>query len=120
MFHFRDSLLEHVLGVNEGTDTAMVKQLALALADLALLMHAEWPTAVQDLANQVNGHRNFAFFASHFYSQKIFKSPLLEETKITELVPCLEEQSPEVSGVASRLGRRVFKGIFASKSMIEF
>ena len=53
MFHFRDSLLEHVLGVNEGTDTAMVKQLALALADLALLMHAEWPTAVQDLANQV-------------------------------------------------------------------
>ena len=49
-------MLEHVLGVNEGTDTAMVKQLALALADLALLMHAEWPTAVQDLANQVNGH----------------------------------------------------------------
>ena len=62
MFHFRDSLLEHVLGVNEGTDTAMVKQLALALADLALLMHAEWPTAVQDLANQVKWSLKLRFF----------------------------------------------------------
>ena len=47
--------MEHITSINDSTDTTIVKQLALALADLALLMHAEWPTAVADLTTRLSG-----------------------------------------------------------------
>jgi len=49
----RDSLMEHVRSVDENTNNAIVTQLCLALADLAILMHAEWPSAVADLTTQL-------------------------------------------------------------------
>ena len=55
----RDSLLEHVNAVNEETNSVIVTQLCLAIADLALLMGPQgWPQAVRDLTTR--------------YSKKIF------------------------------------------------
>ena len=49
----RDSLLEHVNAVNEETNSVIVTQLCLAIADLALLMGPqEWPDAVRDLSTR--------------------------------------------------------------------
>ena len=51
----RDSLLEHVNAVNEETNSVIVTQLCLAIADLALLMGPqEWPQAVRDLTTRYN------------------------------------------------------------------
>lgn len=47
----RDSLLEHISQVNENTNTVIVTQLCLALADLALQMPT-WQQAVFDLINR--------------------------------------------------------------------
>ncbi|KAG8222278.1 hypothetical protein J437_LFUL003259 [Ladona fulva] len=44
----RDSLIEHISQVNEQTNTIIVTQLCLALADLALLM-AQWQKPLEDL-----------------------------------------------------------------------
>ncbi|XP_025830820.1 transportin-3-like [Agrilus planipennis] len=47
----RDSLLEHISQINENTNTVIVTQLCLALADLALQMPT-WHRAVLDLINR--------------------------------------------------------------------
>ncbi|XP_033225637.1 transportin-3 isoform X2 [Belonocnema kinseyi] len=51
----RDSLMEHLSQVNENTNTAIVTQLCLALADLALQMPT-WQTPVMDLINRYGGN----------------------------------------------------------------
>ena len=49
----RDSLLEHVNAVTEDTNSVIVTQLCLAIADLALLMGPQgWPQAVADLTTR--------------------------------------------------------------------
>ena len=50
---YRDSLVEHVVAVDGSTSPATLKQLSLALADLSLLMHAEWPSAVADMTTRL-------------------------------------------------------------------
>lgn len=47
----RDSLLEHISQINEGTNTVIVTQLSLALADLALQMPS-WQRPTIDLINR--------------------------------------------------------------------
>lgn len=47
----RDSLLEHISQINEGTNTVIVTQLSLALADLALQMPS-WQRPTIDLINK--------------------------------------------------------------------
>lgn len=47
----RDSLLEHLSQINEGTNTVIVTQLSLALADLALQM-TTWHSPILDLINK--------------------------------------------------------------------
>lgn len=47
----RDSLLNHISQINEGTNTVIVVQLCLALADLALQMPT-WQKSTLDLINQ--------------------------------------------------------------------
>ena len=45
--------MEHVNAVNEETNSVIVTQLCLAIADLALLMGPqEWPDAVRDLSTR--------------------------------------------------------------------
>lgn len=52
----RDSLLDHISQINEGTNTAIVTQLSLALADLALQM-SSWHRPAIDLINRFSqGH----------------------------------------------------------------
>lgn len=51
----RDSLMEHLSQINENTNTAIVTQLCLALADLALQMPS-WQTPVIDLINRYGGN----------------------------------------------------------------
>ncbi len=48
----RDSLLEHLLNVDETTSPAILTQLSLALADLVLLM-PEWKGAVYEIMNRL-------------------------------------------------------------------
>ncbi|GLH15985.1 Transportin-3 [Gryllus bimaculatus] len=50
----RDSLVEHIGQVNDATNTVIVTQLCLALADLALQM-SSWQSPVLDLINQFGG-----------------------------------------------------------------
>lgn len=47
----RDSLLEHISQINENTNTVIVTQLCLALADLALQM-TTWQRATLDLISR--------------------------------------------------------------------
>lgn len=47
----RDSLVEHISQVDENTNTAIVRQLCLALADLALQMPS-WKRAPLDLVGK--------------------------------------------------------------------
>lgn len=49
----RDSLLNHISQINEGTNTVIVVQLCLALADLALQMPS-WQKCTLDLINQLS------------------------------------------------------------------
>ena len=46
------------MSVDENTNVAIVTQLCLALADLALLMHSEWPSAVAELTTRLSGDRH--------------------------------------------------------------
>ncbi|XP_014470428.1 PREDICTED: transportin-3 [Dinoponera quadriceps] len=50
----RDSLMDHILQINEHTNSAIVTQLCLALADLALQM-SSWQKPVVDLINRFGG-----------------------------------------------------------------
>ncbi|XP_066594283.1 transportin-3 isoform X2 [Prorops nasuta] len=50
----RDSLMEHISQINEDTNTAIVTQLCLALADLALQMPS-WQEPIVDLINRFGG-----------------------------------------------------------------
>lgn len=47
----RDSLLDHISQITEGTNTVIVTQLSLALADLILQMPS-WQRAAFDLINR--------------------------------------------------------------------
>ncbi|XP_018403619.1 PREDICTED: transportin-3 [Cyphomyrmex costatus] len=51
----RDSLIEHISQINEHTNSAIVTQLCLALADLALQM-SSWQKPVVDLINRFGGN----------------------------------------------------------------
>ncbi|CAG9762958.1 unnamed protein product [Ceutorhynchus assimilis] len=51
----RDSLLEHISQINEGTNTVITTQLCLALSDLILQMPS-WPCASLDLINRFSNH----------------------------------------------------------------
>ncbi|XP_018342669.1 PREDICTED: transportin-3 isoform X1 [Trachymyrmex septentrionalis] len=51
----RDSLMEHISQINEHTNSAIVTQLCLALADLALQM-SSWQKPVVDLINRFGGN----------------------------------------------------------------
>lgn len=51
----RDSLLEHISQINEGTNTVITTQLCLALADLILQMPS-WQRASLDLINRFSNH----------------------------------------------------------------
>lgn len=44
----RDSLLEHIIGITQSTNPAIITQLCLALADLALQMNS-WSNPIEDL-----------------------------------------------------------------------
>ncbi len=55
----RDSLLEHIQGVDEATNAVIVTQLSLALADLILQM-PEWKNAVPDLVTRLQHQRPWA------------------------------------------------------------
>ena len=55
----RDSLLEHIQGVDEQTNAVIVTQLSLALADLVLQM-PEWRNAVPDLVAKLQHQRPWA------------------------------------------------------------
>ena len=50
----RDSLIEHLLNVDEQTSSAILTQLALALADLILLM-PEWNGAINETIQRLIG-----------------------------------------------------------------
>ena len=50
----RDSLIEHLLNVDEQTSSAILTQLALALADLILLM-TEWNSAINETIQRLKG-----------------------------------------------------------------
>ena len=50
----RDSLIEHLLNVDEQTSSAILTQLALALADLILLM-SEWNSAINETIQRLKG-----------------------------------------------------------------
>lgn len=66
----RDSLIEHLGQVNEETNTVIVTQLCLALADLTLQM-TTWKSAIPDLINK--------FSASNLYTLVILMRVLPEE-----------------------------------------
>lgn len=51
----RDSLLEHISQINEGTNTVITTQLCLALSDLILQMPS-WRQAPLDLINRFSNH----------------------------------------------------------------
>lgn len=53
----RDSLLQHISQINEHTNTIIVTQLSVALADLALQM-SSWQSPVVDLINKFGGNQS--------------------------------------------------------------
>lgn len=111
----RDSLIEHLLNVDEQTSSAILTQLALALADLILLM-PEWNGAINETIQRLIGAKPWVLLEVLVVLPEEVSSRLLRlgANRRNEVIEALKQNAVQVDDflkacVSQNAQRYIFK-----------